>query len=277
LRYGASTDGPADLAVPQNDPVSRQIEADAHPGLLVLKRRTNERGKLKTVLDVEEIRRLGGFFGMTAEAGGWRAAIVDSADEMNDNAANALLKILEEPPQRGILLLISHAPGKLLPTIRSRTQRLDLKPLPDATLDAELSRRLPDTSAEDRAVLIRLAEGSLGLGLRLADGDGLKLARDAQSLLAARGSPDIPAIVALAERVGRSADGLQHFGGLLSQAISSRIRERVRSGEGDERAAEIWENVNALYERATGLHLEPRQTILSSAREIAGAKRRGAL
>jgi DNA polymerase-3 subunit delta' len=277
LRYGASAEGPADLSLPANDPVSRQIEAGAHPGLLVLKRRTNDRGKLKTVLDVEEIRRLGGFFGMTAEAGGWRAAIVDSADEMNDNAANALLKILEEPPVRGILLLISHAPGRLLPTIRSRAQRLDLKPLPDAILDNELTRRLPDASAEDRAVLNRLAEGSLGLALRLADGEGLKLARDAEGLLTARGSPDISAIMALAERVGRTADGLQHFGGLLSQAISARIRQRVRNGEGDERAAEMWEHVNALYERATGLHLEPRQTILASAREIAGAKRRGAL
>src|SRR5262249_28099340 len=107
LRYGATVDGPADLSVPPNDVVSRQIEAQPHSGLLVLKRRENERGKLKTVLDVDEVRRLGGFFGMTAGAGGWRVAIIDSADEMNDNAANALLKVLEEPPARGLLLLIS--------------------------------------------------------------------------------------------------------------------------------------------------------------------------
>src|SRR5438445_12195385 len=98
LRYGATPGGPADLAAPPIDPVSRQIEAQSHPGLLVLRRRENDRGKLKTVLDVDEIRRLGGFFGMTAAAGGWRVAILDCADEMNDNAANALLKVLEEPP-----------------------------------------------------------------------------------------------------------------------------------------------------------------------------------
>jgi DNA polymerase-3 subunit delta' len=277
LRHGAGPGGPADLSVPPGDPVSRQIEARAHPGLLVLKRRINERGKLKTVLDVEEIRRLGGFFGMTAEAGGWRVAIVDSADEMNDNAANALLKILEEPPARGLLLLISHAPGRLLPTVRSRAQRLDMKPLPSAVLDEALTRLLPDTSAEDRAVLLRLAEGSLGLALRLAGGEGLKLARDAQEIIAARGAPDSTAVLAMAERISRSADGLQHFGAFLSQSVSSRIRERSRNGEGDARAVETWERVNALYERATGLHLEPRQTILASAREIADAKRRGAL
>ncbi|HEX3483762.1 MAG TPA: DNA polymerase III subunit delta' [Micropepsaceae bacterium] len=281
LRHGASADGPADLSVSPSDPVSRQIEAGAHPGLLVLRRRTNERGKLKTVLDVEEIRRLGGFFGMTAEAGGWRVAIIDSADDMNDNAANALLKILEEPPVRGLLILISHAPGRLLPTIRSRTQRLDLKPLPDSVIKTALAHLLPNISTEDRATLTSLAEGSLGLALRLADGEGLKLARDAQSLISTRGAPDIPALTALAERIGRSADGLVHFGEFLTQAVSQGIRERARTAEGStaatERSVETWERLNELYARATGLHLEPRQTVLASAREIAAAKRRGAL
>ena len=277
LRYGATPDGPADLAVPSSDPVSRQMQAQSHPGLLVLKRRENDRGKLKSVLDVEEIRRLGGFFGLTAGAGGWRVAIVDSADEMNDNAANALLKILEEPPARGLILLISHAPGRLLPTIRSRSQRVDLKPLDDATMREALASLLPDIGAEDRAALVELCEGSLGLALRLAGEEGIKLARDAEAMLAARGAPDYAAILALAERVARTSDGLQHFGEFLAQAISRRIRKRAREGEGNERAVELWEKMNALYSRATGLHLEPRQTVLASAREIASARSRGTL
>jgi DNA polymerase-3 subunit delta' len=277
LRHGATAAGPADLSVPANDPVSRQIEAQAHPGLLVLRRRENDRGKLKSVLDVDEVRRLGGFFGLTAEAGGWRVAIVDSADEMNDNAANALLKILEEPPARGLLMLISHAPGRLLPTIRSRSQRLDLKPLDETVLSAALGRLLPDVSGEDRAVLTRLSEGSLGLALRLSGEEGLRLARDAETLLDARGAPDPGAVLALAERVARSGNGLRQFGEFLAQAISRRIRARAHDGKSDERGVELWEQINALYERATGLYLEPRQTILSSAREIADAKRRGAL
>src|SRR5262249_18855572 len=163
LRYGATASGPEDLAVPANDIVSRQIEAQAHPGLLVLRRQLNEKtGKLKTILEVDEIRRLGAFFGLTSTGGGWRVALVDSADEMNDNAANALLKILEEPPPRGILLLISHAPGRLLPTIRSRCQRLDLKPLDESLVVKRLAELTPDTSAEDRASLARLAGGSPG-------------------------------------------------------------------------------------------------------------------
>jgi DNA polymerase-3 subunit delta' len=196
------TGGPADLAVPPSDSVSRQIEAQSHPGLLVLKRQENDRGKLKTILDVDEVRRLGAFFGMTAEAGGWRVAIVDSADEMNDNAANALLKILEEPPARGLLMLISHAPGRLLPTIRSRTQRLDLKPLDEASLNDALAQLLPDIDGDDRAALFKLSEGSLGLALRLSGEEGLKLARDAETLLGARGAPDLSGVLALADRVG---------------------------------------------------------------------------
>ena len=277
LRYGASAEGPDDLTVPPNDFVSRQIAARAHPGLLVLKRQVNERtGKLKSVLEVDEVRRLGSFFGMTAGAGGWRVAIVDSADDMNDNAANALLKVLEEPPPKGLLILISHAPGRLLPTIRSRCQRLDLRPLEDKVLEDALAHLLPDASAEDRAALVKICEGSLGLALRLAGEEGLELARAADSLLEAR-QADVPVLMALAERVGRAQDGLLHFGEFLSQALSRRIRARAQNGARDGRSVELWERIVALYARAVGLHMEPRQTVLSSAREIAAARRHGVL
>ncbi len=164
--------------------MSRQIEAQSHPGLLVLKRPADEKtGRLKTVVSVNEIRRLGGFFGLTSAGGGWRVAIIDAADDMNDNAANALLKVLEEPPARSLLILISHAPGRQLPTIRSRCQRLDMKPLDDAVLTAALAQRLPDMSADDRAALVRLAEGSLGLALQLAEEEGVEFAHRAEALL----------------------------------------------------------------------------------------------
>lgn len=92
LRYGANADGPADLAVAPNDPVSKLMEARAHPGLLVLSRRADDKGKLPTALKVDEVRRLSSFFGLTASAGGWRVAILDTADDMSEEAANALLK-----------------------------------------------------------------------------------------------------------------------------------------------------------------------------------------
>src|SRR5262249_55878738 len=139
LAFGASDKGSEDLAVPPRDPAAIQVTAGAHPGLLVLKRTYNDKtGKLRVDLSVDEVRKLAGFFGMTSGAGGWRVPIVDTADDMNPNAANALLKMLEEPPANAMLLLLSNAPGRLLPTIRSRCQRLQLRPLSDEALTAEL-------------------------------------------------------------------------------------------------------------------------------------------
>jgi DNA polymerase-3 subunit delta' len=275
LKFGASAEGPADLSVPRNDVVSRRIEAQSHPGLLVLKRPRDEKtGRLKNVVSVDEIRRLGGFFGLTSTGGGWRVAIVDSADDMNDNAANALLKVLEEPPARSLLILISQAPGRLLPTIRSRCQRLDLKPLDDDVLNDVLARVLPEADAEHRTALVRLAEGSLGLALQLAADDGVDLAQRAESLLAAR-LPDVKALLALAERVGRTQDGIKHFGDLLLRALSRRIRARAAAGEGDDRSAALWEHVAELYDRALEVYLDPRQTVISSALAISSARRSG--
>jgi len=124
--------------------------------------------------------------------------------------------------------------------------------------------------------LAQLSEGSLGLALRLAGDDGLKLARDAESLLDTKGAPDAAQILALAERVSRAQDGLTHFGEFLAHALSRRIRARAQTGESDKRAIALWEDLHALYERAVGVHMEPRQTVLSSALKVAEARRRGA-
>src|SRR5580704_16064319 len=169
LAYGATDAGPEDLTVPGDSPAARQVAAQSHPGLLVLKRAVNPKtGKLMTVLSVDEVRRLADFFGMTSGAGGWRVAIVDTADDMNDNAANALLKMLEEPPSRAMLMLLSNTPGRLLPTIRSRCQRLVLRPLDDAAMEQGLRHYLPELNDGERAQLIRLSGGSIGAALALA-------------------------------------------------------------------------------------------------------------
>jgi DNA polymerase-3 subunit delta' len=171
------------LSLPENDPVFVQVAAGGHPGLLLLKRGTNpDTGKKMTVLGVDEIRKLASFFGMTSGAGGWRVAIVDTADDMNDAAANALLKALEEPPSRAMLILLSNAPGKLLPTIRSRCRRLDLQPLPAAAVESALQKLLPELDGKDRAALAKLSGGSIGAAITLANDDGLALANDAEKL-----------------------------------------------------------------------------------------------
>src|SRR5262249_4425539 len=155
-------------------------------------------------------RRLAGFFGM--RAGGWRVAIVDPADDMNENAANALLKQLEEPPEQAMLLLLSHRPGRLLATIRSRCRRLDLRPLADATVENALAALLPEMAVAERQALARLSGGSIGAALALADGEGAMLAQEADKLIEQAREPDFVALYSLGEKIGRIRDGLPLYG-----------------------------------------------------------------
>jgi DNA polymerase III subunit delta' len=279
LRYGATAEGPENLDVAENDPVSSQVKSGAHPGLLVLKRGANpETGKMMTILSVNEIRKLGNFFGLTSGAGGWRVAIVDTADDMNDAAANALLKLLEEPPPRAMLLLLAHAPARLLPTIRSRCQRLELRPLDDAALETELTKRLPDMPITERANLAKLAGGSIGAALRLASDDGLMLATEADNLIDRATAPDFSATLALAEKIARIDDGTEMFGHFLLDALAARICARAREGAPSlDRWVALFERLEKSFGRTEALHLEPRQTILSAAQALMQTGRRGTL
>jgi DNA polymerase-3 subunit delta' len=279
LAYGATDRGPEDLSVPENDPASVQVSAGGHPGLLVLQRGINANtGKPMTVLGVEEIRKLAGFFGMTSGAGGWRMAIVDTADDMNPQAANALLKALEEPPARAMLMLLSNAPGQLLPTIRSRCQRLDLRPLSDSDLAKELNARLPDLGAHERETLIKIAGGSIGAALTLAGDDGLMLAEEAGRLIDRASSPDMGATLALADKLSRIADGTDRFGVFLVEALTNRIRARaMEGGAALDRWTALLEKLNRSFLRTGALHLDSRQTILSADKAVSDTARRARL
>ncbi len=279
LAFGASDGGPDDLSVPPDHPAARQVAAQSHPGLLILKRAINPKtGKLMTVLSVDEIRRLADFFGMTSGAGGWRVAIVDTADDMNDNAANALLKMLEEPPPNAMLLLLSNMPGRLLPTIRSRCQRLELRQLDDATLEKALAQHLPEADTGERASLARLAGGSLGAALTLATGEGAALAKEADRLIDNARDPDLLALLTLGEKLFRMRDGLELFGNFLTEALADRIRARAHHGaDGLDRWVALLGRIEQGFGRAAALNLEPRQTVLSTARDMSRVARGGAL
>lgn len=276
LAYGATASGASDLSVPERDPASIQMSASSHPGLLVLRRGLNpDTGRLMNVISVGEIRKLGNFFGMTSGAGGWRVAIVDSADEMNDNAANAMLKLLEEPPTRAMLLLVSHVPGRLLPTIRSRCQRLDLKPLAPALVERAIQDMLPGTKPAERRTLAELSGGSIGLALKLAGGEGLMLAREAKVLIDNAASPDIPALLSLGDKVARITDGLPALGTFLANNLSDRIRARARERAPHlDRWLECLAALNDSFERSAGIYLDPRQTVLSTAKKLSDTARR---
>ena len=173
------------LTVPPDHSAARHIVAQAHSDLLVLERTVGDNGKLRTEIAVADVRRTISFFGSTAGAGGWRVCIVDSVDELNRFGTNALLKILEEPPAKSLLLLVSHVPGQVLPTIRSRCRRLLLRPLhPDDVVRAAttaLGRAGEDNELRHAAAL---ADGSVARALALFDGPTLALHDGVAALLA---------------------------------------------------------------------------------------------
>ncbi len=136
------------LEVDPSDPVARHVAAGAHGGLLTLERTPNDKGVMRTVITVDQTRETIAFFGSTAAVEGWRVCIVDTVDELNPNAANALLKVLEEPPRQSLFLLVSHAPARVLPTIQSRCRKLPLRPL--ATARRHRRRRASGRRYRDR-------------------------------------------------------------------------------------------------------------------------------
>lgn len=161
------------LTIPSDNPVSRRVSALSESRLHLVRRGFDEKtGRLKAEIGVDDIRALLSFFHMSAAEGGRRVAIVDAADDMNGAAANALLKMLEEPPKGGVILLIAHQPARLLPTIRSRCRELRLAPLSPEDMARVLTPLGVDAGAE---ALAALSGGSVGEALRLDGQDGLKV------------------------------------------------------------------------------------------------------
>lgn len=234
--FGEAPPAPASLDVAPDHPVARRVAALSEPRLKLIRRGWDEKAKrLKTVITVDEVRGLGSFFGLSAAEGGRRVVIVDAADEMNVSAANALLKLLEEPPDRATLLLISHRPARLLPTIRSRCRELRLSPLsPDAL--AEATAAAGAAPADDPAALAELSGGSVGEALRLLNNDGLGLYAEIVALAATLPSADRPSAIALADAAG--ARGAEDRLDLTLRLLDLVLARLARTGAGHPPAAE---------------------------------------
>jgi DNA polymerase III subunit delta' len=228
------------LEVGDETSAARQIRARSHPGLLVLRRPYDPRSKrFAASIPVDEVRRLRSFLGLTAGEGSWRVVIVDAADELNLSAANALLKSLEEPPARAVFLLVASEPNRLLPTIRSRTRRLDLQPLPPdllrmATECALAAAGLETPAAQQWSLLERLAEGSVRRALQLAGSGGLDLYERIGGFLAQLPSLDWGAVHTLSDQLALSAQEqrFEAFFDLLLDLMARLVRVRA-SGETD--------------------------------------------
>jgi DNA polymerase-3 subunit delta' len=265
---GAAPQG-GGLGSDPDDPVVRQVAAQSHPDLLVL-RRPVEDGKARKAVTVEEARRLPDFFAKAPAMGGWRVAIIDSADDMNDNAANAILKTLEEPPERGVVLVLAHAPGRLLPTIRSRCRQLRLTPLSDTDI-VQAVQRVVSVDGDRAAALARLAHGAPGRALALAAAGGVELYDEILNLLS--GLPNIPelALLKLADRLKPpAAEAAYRLATRILYdlaAVSARDSLGITSGFSALSTPEAWARlaqwIEAEVERADGLNFDRAETLLA--------------
>jgi DNA polymerase-3 subunit delta' len=246
------------LAVDAGHPVARRIAAQAQGDLLVLERTPNDKGVLRQQIAVDDVRRTVSFFGSTAGEGGWRIAVVDAVDELNRSSANALLKVLEEPPQRALLLLVCHSAARVPATLRSRCRIVTLRPL-DETDVAAAAALATGASASDAAIgeAAAAAEGSVGRALALLDGDALELRQQALAQLDRLPAVDTTALHALGEAIaGTDAAPLAAFLDTVNAWLSRRLdRERGELGR-LARLAEAAERINAAARDTETYNLE---------------------
>jgi DNA polymerase III subunit delta' len=210
------------------DEASRWIASGTHPDLLTIERKFDDRrGRTQADIVVDDVRRIGAFLSSSPAFGGWRVVVIDSADEMNRHAANALLKVLEEPNANCLLILLAHRPALVPATVRSRCRRLLLQPLGDDVLRALMVKFLPDLPSEDAAVLCELGEGSIGRILQLAKHDGLIINRSFRDFFRALANQDGRTLAATAANVALASDEEQFR--VASHVLSWWLRRIVRA------------------------------------------------
>ena len=271
----------ADLHVCERTPEFSQVAAGAHPGLLHLRRpydaKRKSKDKFKQDLTVDEIRRAVPFFGSTAGQGSWRVCIVDAADDMNINAANALLKVLEEPPRRSLFLVLAHAPGRLLPTIRSRCRVLRTDALSADEVRAGLAEfGIANGDPSAAARIADLAQGSLRAAIQLARGAALDLADTFQRLTAGLPELDHAGIHAFADTIAQH--GQDDGWALFQELIGDHLHALLSDGQaGSPRRlvtiSEVWEKTSRAAREADAFNLDRRQVILNAFRDLAVAAR----
>jgi DNA polymerase-3 subunit delta' len=296
LGGGGTTNGEG-LWVDPESGVFRRVASGGHADLLTVERGYDPRRKrLRSEIVVDDSRETGAFLRLTPAEGGWRVVVVDGADAMNRNAQNALLKILEEPPRRTLLLLVAHSVGRLLPTIRSRCRRIPLAPLSAETVRRLIARYRPGLAGTDREAAVALCGGSIGGALDLADTGAIELYRTALGLIAPAARLDHVALHGFADRLARpdAEDAYRLVEGLLTQFLA-RLAIVAARGEGEPAAplpgplaaaeadamrrlsapalrwAALRQEIADRFVRADGLNLDRKQAILGAFFAIGGA------
>lgn len=263
------------LGASPDDPVSRQVASRSHPDLMALELQ-GEDGKARKNISVDDARRLPEFFAKAPASAPFRVAIIDAADDMNINAANALLKTLEEPPARGVLFLVSHAPGGLIATIRSRCRRLAF-PAWDEERVAAFLRVRTGMDADSALRLARMSRGAPGRALQMAEGGALEADAVAHEILTRLPAVDEAALLAVADGF-RGAEGQKRFELLFDRlqdqvrAMATRAAEEGASAEID-RWARAWESLIALPRDAEAVNLDRADAFFTAIGRLRAAAR----
>jgi DNA polymerase III subunit delta' len=285
---------PASLAIAEDNPTFQRVAGFGHPGLKTVERAWDDKGnRWRGEIVAKDVRQLTKFFAMTPEPGQWRVCIIDAADEMNIVAANAALKNIEEPPERGLILLLASAPGRLLPTIRSRCRTLALQPLTETQVAQILADKRPELPDEDRRAAARLAEGSAGRAIALVDAGGAALYGEMIALVADLPRLDIGRLNAYIDRLARptaepayraATDLLRRWLAALVKAGGGVTPQDAVPGEGEgigrlasrlrlDRRLALWDKVCFLLDKADSANLDRRQVLLSAFLAIENAAR----
>jgi DNA polymerase III subunit delta' len=263
------------LGASPTDFVSRQVAARSHPDLMVLERETDD-GKARKSIPVDEARQLPAFFANSPAVSPYRVAIIDAADDLNVNAANAVLKTLEEPPARGVILLVSHSPGRLLPTIRSRCRRL-VVPAPELSRAAAMVEERAGVSSHDADRLARMAKGAPGRALQLAAAGALAADDAAGEILRKLPDLDEGALLAMADTF-KGADGAARFE-LLFDRLGDQIHAMATGMAGERVPARLdrwvaaWEKIMRAPGEAEAVNLDRADVFWTAIMDLRAAAR----
>jgi len=259
------------LAIDADHPIAQRVAAQAHSDLLVLERTLGDNDKLRTVITVDEVRRTVSFFGSTAGEGGWRVCIVDSADELKyPEASNALLKVLEEPPARSLFLIVSHAPGRLLATIRSRCRRLMLRPLSEVdVVNAAAVALGRDAGDPDLRAAAGSAEGSVARAIALAYGPLAQVRERVLGMLNQLPTVDAQALHSLGDSLERTDEGaFETFVETVRNWLSAHLTTAASAPDMADRGrlarvAEVWEKLNRAAQEVEVFNLERKPMVFA--------------
>jgi DNA polymerase-3 subunit delta' len=257
---GPASDLPG-IASDDEHPMVKLVQAGSHPDMRWLERVVNEKtGNLNRNIKVDQVRALGEFVSLSTALSPWRVVVIDSIDDLEKEAANALLKMLEEPPPNSLFFLVSHAPGRLLPTIRSRCRRLEFQPLPDDAMASILAEQAPDLASAERQRVIAMSFGSAGRALAFAELGLAKLEEAAVAILR-QGDPTNARRSELASELGKKG-AADRYAAFLELAPTLIAREARTLADGPrERALDAYAKARELAVVAPRVSLDPAATV----------------